>query len=66
MPTYFFDFRVNDMLATDEEGTELDDAEAARREAVAALVEGLRDSADGPWLEHEFATRCSSLALIST
>jgi hypothetical protein len=43
MARYFFDFRSDGALSADDEGLELLDTDAARQQAVGALVEGIRD-----------------------
>jgi hypothetical protein len=44
MPRYFFDFRSDGVLSTDDEGLELSDADAAHEQAVGALADGICDS----------------------
>jgi hypothetical protein len=43
MARYFFDLRDNDRLLPDTEGTALDSLDAARRWAVSALSEYIKD-----------------------
>jgi hypothetical protein len=43
MTLYFFDFRNGDLITTDTEGTEFEDDQSARDEAVEALAELARD-----------------------
>jgi hypothetical protein len=43
MTLYFFDFRNGDLITTDTEGTECEDDQSARDEAVQALAELARD-----------------------
>jgi hypothetical protein len=47
MPRYYFHIREGSTLTRDLEGQELPDAEAARREAIAALREILGELQDG-------------------
>ena len=44
MPRYFFHVREGNSLSRDEEGQELPDAEAARREAISATREMLGEN----------------------
>jgi hypothetical protein len=41
---YYFDYRANGDVAVDNEGLELPDASAARREATRALSDATRDA----------------------
>ena len=43
MARYFFDFRSDGKLSSDEEGSELPDVGVAHEQAVGALADGLRD-----------------------
>jgi hypothetical protein len=43
VPRYFFDFRDNDRLTSDDEGVECDGMETVRREATCALAEIAKD-----------------------
>jgi hypothetical protein len=43
MTLYYFDFRDGDVVTADTEGTECDDDQSARDEAVEALAELARD-----------------------
>lgn len=45
MARYFFDFRSNGAVSTDDEGVDLSDAQAAHQTAVGALADGIRDFA---------------------
>lgn len=47
MPRYFFDVLLDDRFCADEEGTVLDDEEAAKFEATQAMAEVARDSLRG-------------------
>jgi hypothetical protein len=43
MPRYYFDFREDGVISADDEGYELPDIKAARREAASSLAEMARD-----------------------
>jgi hypothetical protein len=43
MTRYFFDFRSDGAISTDDEGVDLSDADEAHEQAVGALAEGIRD-----------------------
>ncbi len=43
MPRYYFDIHDGERFTTDETGVELDAPEAAREEAVSALVQSARE-----------------------
>lgn len=47
MPRYFFDVLLDDRFCADEEGTVLEDEEAAELEATQAMAEVARDSLPG-------------------
>ncbi|MER8886615.1 hypothetical protein [Mesorhizobium sp. M0663] len=52
MPRFFFDFTDTGQVFRDVEGTDLPDLEAAKQEAVRALVEITTDKLpDGPYRE---------------
>jgi hypothetical protein len=44
MPRYFFHIRDRELLIRDEEGIELEDADAARKEAERSMVDSLNDA----------------------
>lgn len=47
MTRYFFDLHDNEGIAIDDEGLELPDLAAVRREAVLSLIEHVRDHDKG-------------------
>ena len=55
MTTYFFDFRANDVLSSDEDGEELPDAAAAHKAAVEILIGALREGFQEGKADQRFA-----------
>ena len=55
MTLYFFDFRLGDLTAIDDEGLELPDVEAAHDQAVSALVEAARDAISEGAIDQRFS-----------
>lgn len=55
MAQYFFDFRSTDIFSPDEEGVELQDAEAAHGMALEALIDAARDAVSEGTLDQRFA-----------
>ncbi|MER8956495.1 hypothetical protein NKH98_28040 [Mesorhizobium sp. M0833] len=61
MPRYFFDFTDTGKVFLDVVGTDLPDLEAAKQEAVKALVEITKDKLpDGPYREFVMTVRDES------
>lgn len=54
---YFFDFRLGDLVAIDDEGLELPNVEAAHDQAASALVDAVRDAISDGAIEQRFAIK---------
>lgn len=55
MAKYFFDFRLGDLVALDDEGMELTDVEAAHEQALSALVDAAREAVLEGAADQQFA-----------